>query len=688
MLNLPPVLINLFAALSLPQLNEKQREALLATQGPLLVLAGAGSGKTSVITRKMVYLIKEKQIPARNIVAVTFTNKAAREMKQRVSKLAGSNATQGLTVSTFHNFGLNFIRREYKKLGMKSNFTIFDDQDTLALLKDLGFKEAESDKQLLFRLQQQISAWKNDLILPEQAINHAKDQEQLIFSKVYEKYARSMKAYNAVDFDDLILIPTLLLRDDSEVREKWQNKIRYLLVDEYQDTNTSQYELIKHLVGQFGSFTVVGDDDQSIYSWRGARPENLDQLAKDYPNLQVIKLEQNYRSYGRILKAANVLIDNNPHVFEKKLWSDKPYGDPLKVVTCPNEDAEAEKVVTEIISRKVRTKNGRYSDFAILYRGNHQAKIFERTLIANNVPYKISGSTSFFSRAEIKDIMAYLRLLTNPDDDNAFLRIANTPRRGIGPTTLEQLGSYANMRHISLFAATQEIGLEQHLQGKGLENIRRFADLISHASDNAERGDSVGVIHDLVARIGYHSWLHETSSTPKAAEYRWNNIQELLGWVEKGIDDNEHDPNPFAAAVANLMLRDMLDRNEKEEEESNEVQLMTLHAAKGLEFNHVYLVGMEEEFLPHKSSIENDDIEEERRLAYVGITRAQQTLTFTLCKKRSKYGEVMACEPSRFLEELPQDDLDWDAKRKPLSEEEQEQLASDNISMLKSLFAD
>lgn len=688
MINLPPVLINRLVTLSLPQLNDKQREALLATQGPLLVLAGAGSGKTSVITRKMVYLIKEKGIPARNIVAVTFTNKAAREMKQRVSKLAGANATQGLTVSTFHNFGLNFIRREYKKLGMKSNFTIFDDQDSLALLKDLGFKEAESDKQLLFRLQQQISAWKNDLILPEQAINHAKDQEQLIFSKVYEKYARSMKAYNAVDFDDLILIPTLLLRDDPEVREKWQNKIRYLLVDEYQDTNTSQYELIKHLVGQFGHFTVVGDDDQSIYSWRGARPENLDQLAKDYPNLQVIKLEQNYRSYGRILKAANVLIDNNPHAFVKKLWSDKPYGDPLRVVTCPNEDAEAEKVVTEIISRKVRTKNGRYSDFAILYRGNHQAKIFERTLIANNVPYKISGSTSFFARAEIKDIMAYLRLLTNPDDDNAFLRIANTPRRGIGPTTLEQLGSYAQMRHISLFAACHEIGLEQHLQGKGLENVRRFSNLISRAADNAERGDSVGVIHDLVARIGYHSWLHETSSTPKAAEYRWNNIQELLGWVEKGIDDNEHDSNPFAAAVANLMLRDMLDRNEKEEEESNEVQLMTLHAAKGLEFNHVYLVGMEEEFLPHKSSIENDDIEEERRLAYVGITRAQRTLTFTLCKKRSKYGEVMTCEPSRFLEELPQEDLDWDAKRKPLTEEEQEQLATDNLSMLKSLFAD
>lgn len=652
------------------------------------MLAGAGSGKTSVITRKIVYLIRERQVPPRNIVAVTFTNKAAREMKQRVSKIAGQNATKGLTVSTFHNFGLNFIRREYKTLGMKSNFTIFDSQDSLALLKDLGFKEAESDKALLAQLQNQISNWKNDLILPEQALAQANNQELLIFAKVYEKYARSMKAYNAVDFDDLILIPTLLLRDNPDIREKWQNKIKYLLVDEYQDTNTSQYELIKHLVGQFGSFTVVGDDDQSIYSWRGARPENLDDLAKDYPKLQIIKLEQNYRSYGRILKAANVLIDNNPHVFQKKLWSDKPFGDPLRVVTCANEDEEAQKVVTEIMTRRLKTKNGRYSDYAILYRGNHQAKLFEKSLIANKIPYKISGSTSFFGRSEIKDIMAYLRLLANEDDDNAFLRIANTPRRSIGPTTLEQLGTYAQKRQISLYAASFELGLEQYLTGKGLDAVRRFVDTISRAADNVKRGDSLGVIHDLIAKIGYHSWLHETSSTPKAAEFRWNNIQELLGWVEKSVDDNEHAENPFATAVTNLMLRDMLDRNEEEEENLNQVQLMTLHAAKGLEFNHVYLVGMEEEFLPHKSSIENDDIEEERRLAYVGITRAQQSLVFTLCKKRNKFGEVINCEPSRFLEEIPEEDLDWDAKRKPLTENEQQELSNDNISMLKALFND
>ncbi|NVJ67659.1 MAG: DNA helicase Rep [Gammaproteobacteria bacterium] len=671
----------------LHQLNPRQHEALINTQGPLLVLAGAGSGKTSVITRKMVYLIKEKGIAARNIVAMTFTNKAAREMKQRVSKLAGSSATQGLTVSTFHNFGLNFIRREYKALGIKPNFTIFDDQDCLALLKDLGFKEAESDKELLRKLQNQISQWKNDLIQAQEAINFAKDQEQLIFAKVYEKYARSMQAYNAVDFDDLIMIPVLLLRDNPKVREKWQNKIRYLLVDEYQDTNTSQYELVKLLCGDFGNFTVVGDDDQSIYSWRGAKPENLELLAKDYPHLKVVKLEQNYRSYGRILKAANVLIDNNPHVFEKKLWSDKPYGDILKVVTCADEEEEAQRVVTEILGRKVKYRDLKYSDFAILYRGNHQARIFEKTLIANKVPYKISGSTSFFARTEIKDIMAYLRLMVNHDDDNAFLRIANTPKRSIGPTTLEKLGTYASMRHVSLFQAATEIGLEQTLQGAGLEAIRRFVKTIGLAADNAQRGDSIGVIHDLIAKIGYHSYLYETSSTPKAAEFRWNNIQELLGWVEKYVDENENDKNPFSAAVTNLMLRDMLDREEDEDEESNQVQLMTLHASKGLEFNHVYLVGMEEELLPHKSSIEMDDIEEERRLTYVGITRAQKTLTFTLCKKRNRFGELVNCEPSRFLDEIPEDDLDWDLKRKPLTEEEQEELAEDNLAMLKSLFS-
>ena len=357
-------------------------------------------------------------------------------------------------------------------------------------------------------------------------------------------------------------------------------------------------------------------------------------------------------------------------------------------MTCANEDDEAQKVVNEIITRRLKYRSVSYSNFAILYRGNHQARIFEKTLIQNKVPYRISGSTSFFARAEVKDIMAYLRLMANHDDDNAFLRIANTPRRSIGPSTLEKLGLYAQQRQISLFTACFELGLEQHLSGKGLEALQRFTHTISKAAENAASGDCMQVINEMIAAVGYHSFLHETSSTPKAAEFRWNNTQELLSWVEKYVNEHQEDETPFNAAITNLMLRDMLDRQEDEEEENNQVQLMTLHAAKGLEFNHVYLVGMEEEFLPHKVSIESDDIEEERRLAYVGITRAQKTLVFSLCKKRAKYGEIVLCQPSRFLEELPQDDLDWDAKRKPLTEDEQEEMAEDNFSMLNSLFDD
>lgn len=666
-------------------MNPRQQQALESIRGPLLVLAGAGSGKTSVITRKIAYLIEQCGYDPRHVMAVTFTNKAAREMKERVGKLLGSDRSKGLTVSTFHNFGLNFIRKEHKVLEMKANFTIFDQQDAMALLRDLGYREGDSDKSKYQELQQQISNWKNDMVLPDQAAATAENQDIHVRAKIYEAYVRSMRAYNAVDFDDLILLPGLLLRDNAEVRERWQARIRYLLVDEYQDTNTSQYELVKLLCGAAGDFTVVGDDDQSIYSWRGAQPENLELLQKDYPRLDVVKLEQNYRSCGRILKAANTLIANNPHVFEKKLWSDKVYGEELRVLQLANEEDEAQRVVGEIISRRLRTPGG-YRDFAILYRSNHQARILEKTLMANQVPYRISGSTSFFSRAEVKDVMAYLRLLVNQDDDNAFLRIVNTPKREIGPSTLEKLGLYAQRRSVSLYEACFEMGLEQVLPGRGLLSIRKFAETIGSAADNARRGDTIGVIHDLISRIGYHGYLHENANTPKAAEYRWNNIMELLGWVEKSLEEYETSDDPLQVAVNNLLLRDMLERNE-EEDNDNQVQLMTLHAGKGLEFPHVYLVGMEEELLPHKSSIEAGDIEEERRLAYVGITRAQQTLTFTLCRKRSRFGEEMRCEPSRFLAEIPEDDLDWEGKGEPVSAEQKKEKDKASIAGLRAMLA-
>lgn len=671
--------------MSVVRLNPQQEQAVKLTTSPLLVLAGAGSGKTAVITQKIVHLIVNCGYPAKNIAAVTFTNKASKEMKVRVSKLLGKANSKGLIVSTFHNLGLKIIRREHKALGMRTNFTIFDDQDSLSLMKDLCKKNDDADKKEMLLILNQISKWKNELMLPDEAIKIAKDQTEIQSAKLYEAYARSLRAFNAVDFDDLILLPTILLRDNREVREKWHGRIRYLLVDEYQDTNTSQYELVKLLTGRLGNFTVVGDDDQSIYSWRGAQPKNLELLQQDFPNLRVVKLEQNYRSSGRILKAANRLIQNNPHLFEKKLWSEKHFGEPIRILSVKNDNDEADRVTREILSRRIN-HNIQYKNFAILYRGNHQSRLLEKFLVDKQIPYKISGTTSFFSRAEIKDVMSYFRLLMNQDDDNAFIRIANVPRREIGVSTLEKLGNYANEKHISLFEAIFEQGLEQSLSGKGLNAVKRFGELITKASDNIKRGNTLAIIHELLSYIGYHGYLFDNSSSPKAAEYRWGNVETLLSWIESGLENNKMAEDPFAETVTKLCLREMLDRNEDDEEEKNEVQLMTLHASKGLEFPHVYLIGMEEELLPHKVSIEEGNIEEERRLAYVGITRAEETLRIIVAKKRQRYGELVDSVPSRFLEELPQEDLDWEEDHIPLTDDEKREKGKDRLASLREML--
>ncbi len=455
------------------KLNERQREAVKYIDGPLLVLAGAGSGKTSVITRKMAYLIEQCGIPARHIAAVTFTNKAAREMKERVSGLLKGRDGHGLTVSTFHNLGLNILRREYRAVNYKSGFSIFDAQDAQALIRDLLIQNhgAEGDKADL--IQNQISSWKNAFVLPEQAEAQAETPADMLCAQAYIRYQSALKAYNALDFDDLILMPALLFDQHPEILEKWRNKIRYLLVDEYQDTNSAQYHLVKQIVGNRNGLTVVGDDDQSIYAWRGAKPENLALLGKDYPHLKVVKLEQNYRSTSRILKAANTVIANNPHELDKALWSELGVGEPLRVIRCRNEDAECERVVTEILNHKLRS-NGRFGDYAILYRGNHQARLLELKLQAHQIPYKLSGGTSFFGRNEIKDIMAYLRLIINQDDDNAFLRIVNVPRRKIGTSPQAGLGRYSTEREISLYSACEEMGLEQHHNEAAVHRLRGF----------------------------------------------------------------------------------------------------------------------------------------------------------------------------------------------------------------------
>ncbi len=642
------------------QLNPRQKEAVLYIDGPCLVLAGAGSGKTSVITRKIAYLIEKCDIPARHIAALTFTNKAAREMKERASKLVKGSASRGLTVSTFHNLGLNIIRREHKALGFKPGFSIFDSEDARSLLKELMLKDGDLDSDHLDLVQHQISNWKNDLVIPERALSMAQSQGEQTIAMIYLRYNQALRAYNAVDFDDLILIPVELFQTNPEVLARWQKKIRYLLVDEYQDTNSSQYLLVQLIVGNRGALTVVGDDDQSIYAWRGARPENMGLLKQDYPSLRVIKLEQNYRSTSRILRVANHLIANNPHEYDKALWSEMGLGDPIRVIRCKNEEAEAERIATEIITQRLR-KQYKFRDFAVLYRGNHQARLLEMKLQHHQIPYKMSGGSSFFAKTEIKDVMAYLRLIVNPDDDNAFLRVINTPRRQIGTSTLEALGNYASERNISLFAALDEVGLQSRIPEKNLERIQRFAHWVKQVARNCTGESPVNAIREMLNDIDYEGWLHQNSNTPKAAEKRMENVFYLVESLQKTLDktelDDEEQDTRMEDAIAKLVLRDLMERQE-EEDTGDQVQLMTLHASKGLEFPHVFMVGMEEDLLPHRNSIEDNNIEEERRLTYVGITRAQRTLSMTLAGKRKQFGEMSETTPSRFLDELPPEDVE------------------------------
>jgi len=667
------------------KLNDAQESAVNFVSGPCLVLAGAGSGKTRVITNKIAHLVRNCDVPARYIAAVTFTNKAAREMKERVAQTLGKPEARGLKVSTFHTLGLNIIKSHIKDLGLKPGFSLFDDKDSLALLTDLTQDTLDGDKDQLSLLQSCISNWKNDLVLPDALLTQAQSTGEKEFAEAYKRYQDNLKAYNALDFDDLILLPTLLLKTSEAVRQKWQNKIRYLLVDEYQDTNTSQYELVKLLVGERARFTVVGDDDQSIYSWRGAKPQNLHLLQQDFPRLNVIKLQQNYRSSGRILHCANILIQNNPHLFDKTLFSELQYGEPLRVIEAKNEEHEAERVVAELLAHKFM--NGtQFKDYAILYRGNHQSRLFEKLLMSNRIPYKISGGMSFFGRTEVKDIMAYLRLLVNQDDDNALLRVINTPSRGIGRATLERLGNFANALGVSMFEAATHANLNSVLSGKAFEAVSGFARWVVTLADNAQRGDTNDAVRSMVRTMGYEEWLYEHSASPKAAEMAMANVSTLFGWVTSMLEGNDLDPPMTLTEVVNrLILRDMMERGE-EDGDSDQVQLMTLHASKGLEFPIVFLVGMEEGLLPHQSSVDEDNVDEERRLAYVGITRAQRELVFSLARERRQFGEIIQPEPSRFLFELPPDDVQWENQKPKVTAEQRQQKAQVGIANLRGIL--
>lgn len=666
-------------------LNPQQREAVRYIDGPLLVLAGAGSGKTRVITRKIAYLIEQCGTKASNIAAVTFTNKAAREMKQRVADLMSTRqaSARGLMVSTFHTLGLNILRRDGKSLGYRPGFSIFDAQDSLAVFRDLMGRDFAADSDHAQEVQNLISNWKNQLILPEQAAQIADGAQEEFAARVYPRYVQALQAYNAVDFDDLILKPVILFREHRDVLQKWQAKIHYLLVDEYQDTNGCQYELVKQLVGIREKLTVVGDDDQSVYSWRGARPENLVQLQTDFPRLKLIKLEQNYRSMGRILRVANKLISHNPHVFEKKLWSAMGEGDAIRVIGCRDDEHESEKVISELLYHKLKHQAS-FKDYAILYRSNHQSRSLEKVLREHNVPYFLTGGTSFFSRVEVKDIMAYLRLLANQDDDNAFLRVINTPRRGIGSSTLQALGEYAAKRNTSMFGACFEMGLAESLPPKSVQNLEVFTRWLIDIADRAARGNLLDAIKDMIEEINYRGWLEEVSGDPNKANRRMENVDELVSWIERMIDQDTEEKS-IGDIAARLTLMDIMDR-QADENQADAVHLMTLHAAKGLEFPHVFIVGMEEEILPHRTSIEEDSIEEERRLAYVGITRAQRSLVMTLANTRKRYGEKIDCEESRFLRELPPEDLIWMTEKTQVDPEERKERGKAHLSNIRDML--
>lgn len=659
-------------------LNPEQLAAVTWPPQSALVLAGAGSGKTRVITEKIAYMITQAGYKPHHIAAITFTNKAAKEMQERVSARLGREQTRGLTVCTFHSLGMRILREEAQHIGYKKNFSILDASDSARIISELL---GSSGREAVFKAQHQISLWKNNLQTPEAAFQAADDEWSKQVAQVYAAYQTTLEHYQAVDFDDLIRLPTLLLQQNSDVRLKWQQRLQYLLIDECQDTNACQYALMRALVGLEGRFTAVGDDDQSIYAWRGANMENLRRLQEDYPQIKIIKLEQNYRSTARILKVANQVIANNPKLFPKTLWSQLGEGEVVRVVACQSETHEAEFVAQQIARNKL-IYGANFADFAILYRGNHQARLFEDALRSARIPYQISGGQSFYDKAEIKDVLSYLRLLANPDDDPAFLRAATTPKRGIGDTTLGKLNDYAKQHECSLFQAAQSMDALATLNAKNREAVQQFVYLMQDYQARAAADDAGEVVQALLQEIGYEAYLTGAEEGGKAAEIRWKNVQDLAGWLAKKGEEGEKNLIELTQTIALMTLLEGRDDGE-----IDAVKMSTLHASKGLEYPFVYLVGCEEGLFPHADSVEAGALEEERRLMYVGITRAKQQLTLTHCIKRKRQGTFVFPEPSRFINEMPQGDLDILGRKggKPIvSKEEGRERLGNMLAMLKA----
>ncbi len=645
-------------------LNPKQLEAVHHTASPCLVLAGAGSGKTRVIVHKIARLLHLGMAPAQ-IAAITFTNKAAAEMRDRAKALVGARAAKPLAVSTFHSLGVRMLRSDGERIGLKPNFSIFDSDDVLGVLRDAG---GTTDAALARRWQWAISLWKNQGLDAAGAGHAAANADEQVAARVMQRYEERLAAFQAVDFDDLIGLPLKLLQRDDEARTKWRATFAHVLVDEYQDTNSVQYELLKTLVGEAGVFTAVGDDDQSIYGWRGATIDNLKRLPLDYPKLKLIALEQNYRSTGAILAAANHVIATNPKIFEKKLWSELGEGEPVRVLSCDGEEHEAERAVAMIMAQRGAGGAAKLSDFAILYRANHQARVFEQKLRAAQLPYKVSGGQSYFDRAEIKDLCAWLRLLVNNDDDPAFLRAVTTPKRGIGHQTLAALGEFASQWRVSLFEALFADTLAAALSAKaraGLQEFGRTVNDLEYRARQAVGGEAArALLMDWLKDIGYERHLHDGEDSEKLANARWANVLDFIDWIARRCGgESALAPGEVAEPVQSVLdvaqtISIIISLAERGDDQ-DVVTLSTLHAAKGLEWPHVFLAGVNEGLLPFKS--EADDmtparIEEERRLMYVGITRARTTLAVSALKRRKRGRETVPGLPSRFIAEMKLDE--------------------------------
>ncbi|BDU14967.1 UvrD-helicase domain-containing protein [Lysobacter auxotrophicus] len=656
-------------------LNPPQRAAVLHTDGPLLVLAGAGSGKTRVIVEKIAHLIASRTMPAKRIAAITFTNKSAKEMKERVAKRIKGDAAEGLTVCTFHALGLKFLQIDHAKAGLRRGFSVFDSDDSNAQIKDL--MPAGSKPDAIDDMRNLISRAKNAGLSPEEALAVSKSPREMEAALMYQRYQARLSTFNAVDFDDLIRLPVQMLEADETLRLAWRERIGYLLVDECQDTNDAQYRLLKALAGDKGLFTCVGDDDQSIYAWRGANPDNLLQLGRDYPSLQIIKLEQNYRCSNRVLRTANALIAHNPHEHPKTLWSDQADGERIRVWECRDSAHEAEKVAAEI-HFLAAAKTAPWSDFCILFRGNFQSRALEKALQLLRVPYHLSGGTAFLERGEVKDALSWLRLIANPDDDAAFLRAVQSPKREVGATTLAKLAEIAQHAHMPMSRAAEQIGVLKQLQPRAANALDGFVSIVRHLRGEAFKISPAELVRVLAEKSGLLASIRAQCKDEATFQRRKENLEELSEWFDGGKGSG---PGELAAQLALLSHAD-------KGEPGNQVRLMSLHAAKGLEFRYVFIVGMEDGTLPHEMALEEGSLEEERRLLYVGITRAKEQLWLSHSREASKWGDKIRLKPSRFYDELPAAEIQRDGADPVADAARKQERAAAGFAAIKALLGE